>query len=72
MSSKPTISTIGNPGVARETEAKPKPKERCGRPRKIARVEIESEEEAEDVDSSLDSLDDEEVPRTRYVLRSHT
>ena len=56
--------------IAREAETKPKLKGKRGRPRKVARMEIEDEEKTEDVDSLSDSSDSEEEPHTRYALRS--
>jgi hypothetical protein len=56
--------------IAREAEAKPTIKRPRGRPRKAVIVELSSEEEAEDSDHSLDSLDEAPAKRTRYATRS--
>jgi hypothetical protein len=56
--------------IAREAEAKPTTKRPRGRPRKVIIVEKDSEEEAEDLESLLDSSDEEPAKRTRYATRS--
>ena len=56
--------------IAREAEAKPIIKRLRGRLRKAIIVEEDSEEEAKDLESLLDSLDKALVKRTRYATRS--
>jgi hypothetical protein len=56
--------------IAREAEAKPTTKRPRGRPRKVIRAESSSEDEAEVMESSSDSSDEEPAKRTRYATRS--
>ena len=41
-----------------------------GRPRKVVVVESEDEDEAEDLENTSSSLDEESAPRRQYITRS--
>ena len=56
--------------VAREAEVKRTTKRLRGRPRKVVVVESEDEDEAEDLENTSSSLDEEPAPCRRYVTRS--